>query len=199
MEAPASNKRQVEGAGAEAPPSKSVKFASDAASMPPPPSNVGFKLPPGSHGEAGASASAAAAGATVPAVHANQKVGVPVDLDGGYRCSKTGRWIGNGDWVRPTTLHSHRALLREPSRRMIAALVCRACAETTMGRHRRRQLGWQLLVRHSRRPAGSVQKAGAREGSGSACCRRGRSRGGGVSVERRCNSMASNKLHSDSY
>jgi hypothetical protein len=128
-DAAAQNKRPVEEgvAGAQAPPAKSIKFAAD--TKPAGASSVGFRLP-ASHAAAGASATAAAA----PAVHANQKIGVPVDLDGGYRCTKTGRWIGNGTWVRPPFVHHPwscpgRAHLRPPSRDVTALLVCRGSAQ----------------------------------------------------------------------
>ena len=84
-------------AGEEAPPRKSIKFAAD--TKPAAASSVGFKLP-GAPGAGLPGPGAAAGAASAPAVHANQKIGVPVDLDGGYRCGKTGRWIGNGTWVR---------------------------------------------------------------------------------------------------
>jgi hypothetical protein len=94
----AQNKRAVDegAAGAQAPPAKSIRFAAD--TKPAGASSVGFKLP-ASH-----TAAASASVPETPAVHANQKVGVPVDLDGGYRCTKTGRWVGNGTWVRPPLL-----------------------------------------------------------------------------------------------
>ena len=40
-----------------------------------------------------------AAAAQTPTVHANSRVGVAVDMDGGYRDPGTGRWVGNGTWV----------------------------------------------------------------------------------------------------
>lgn len=158
---------------AEGPPRKSVKFAAETK---PPQSSVGFKLPAGK-AAAGADAAAGAAGATPLVAHANQKVGVPVELDGGYRCTKTGRWIGNGTWVRSP------ASLRHP---IVAGLVAAACsprlscrgAETAMDGHRRRQLGRQLLVWHTGRPARGVQTAGAGQSGRQGCCRRGGSWGG---------------------
>ena len=40
-----------------------------------------------------------AAAVQTPTVHANSRVGVAVDMDGGYRDPGTGRWVGNGTWV----------------------------------------------------------------------------------------------------
>ena len=91
-------KRPVEegaGAAVEAPAKKrGIAFAEDTK----PAAADGLKAPaPRPAGTAGGGA--AAAGAAAPAVHSNQNIDVPVDFDGGRRCSKTGRWIGNGTWV----------------------------------------------------------------------------------------------------
>ena len=127
-DAAASSKRPVEdGAQRERqePPSKSIKFAADTK---PSVSSVGFNLP-ASHVTSGASAP----GDATPAVHANQKVGEPVDLDGGYRCTKTGRWIGNGTWVRPPLFTSYRT---SPSR--LAVRDVTVCGPRARGLRRNR-------------------------------------------------------------
>jgi hypothetical protein len=49
-----------------------------------------------------ATAAATAAGGTVAAgtPHSDTQTGLQVDMGGGYRCTRTGRWIGSGSWVR---------------------------------------------------------------------------------------------------
>ena len=80
------------------PPAKIMK--SSDFKVPAPPRGVSFAA--GTSADATASgAAAAAAGVLAPGgVHSNAQVGLRVDLDGGYRDSATGRWIGNGSWVR---------------------------------------------------------------------------------------------------